>query len=54
MDEPNWTKVLLETPSGFALFAVNDIALEETDVPIQFFSILTLVLSFPSSFGPCN
>jgi hypothetical protein len=32
MDDRKWWITLLETPSGFALFAVNEYALKETDV----------------------
>jgi hypothetical protein len=54
MTELKWRKTLLETPSGFALFAVDEDVLKEPDVPIQFYSFPTLVSSLPFSSGPCN
>jgi hypothetical protein len=54
MTELKWRKTLLETPSGFALFAVDEDVLKEPDVPIQFYSSPTLVSSLPFSSGPCN
>ena len=47
---PERTRTLLETPSGFALFDVDDDALKEADVLVEFSFFCTEVSLFPFSF----
>jgi len=49
-NDPKWRKVLLETPSGFALFEVDEFVFKEPDVLVHFSFFPTHASPFPFFF----